>query len=302
MLYLGEIAAIGTAICWTLSAVLFERASKKIGPLSVNIFKLIIGFILLTIFAAIFLGRALPIDANQETYFFLIISGIFGFSIADVFLFRAYVTIGARVTMLFMALTPAITAFFSFIVFQEAMKPFALLGMLFVIGGIALVVFKPKEKPVEKKEVMHQPIKTVLGYGIAMLAAVNQSIGLLFSKRGLSTGYDALGATQIRILAGLVGFFVIMFITRQCKVVFKSMQNARAMQFTAMGAFFGPAAGVTLSLVALQLTSAGNASTLIALSPVLILPLEWILFRKKVTVREFLGAILAVGGSVLFFV
>ena len=36
---IGEIAAFGTAICWTVSALFFENATKRIGVLAVNFYK-----------------------------------------------------------------------------------------------------------------------------------------------------------------------------------------------------------------------------------------------------------------------
>ena len=43
--YIGELAALATAICWTLSPIAFEYSGKEVGSLSVNYIRLIIAFI-----------------------------------------------------------------------------------------------------------------------------------------------------------------------------------------------------------------------------------------------------------------
>ncbi|NLX45282.1 MAG: EamA family transporter, partial [Treponema sp.] len=48
-------------------------------------------------------------------------------------------------------------------------------------------------------------------------------------------------------------------------------------------------------------TQAGTASTLMALTPVLIIPPTIFILKQKVTASEFIGAAVAVGGAALFF-
>ena len=68
-----------------------------------------------------------------------------------------------------------------------------------------------------------------------------------------------------------------------------------------LGAFFGPFLGVSFSLLAVQNTQAGIAATLMAISPVLIIAPAIILFKEKVNWKEVLGAVITVGGIMLFF-
>ena len=69
------------------------------------------------------------------------------------------------------------------------------------------------------------------------------------------------------------------------------------------GAFTGPFLGVSLSLVALSAAPVGIASTLMALTPVLLLPISRFAFKERITLRATIGTALAVGGvAVLFLV
>jgi drug/metabolite transporter (DMT)-like permease len=70
---------------------------------------------------------------------------------------------------------------------------------------------------------------------------------------------------------------------------------------TGIGAFFGPFLGVSLSLLAVKYTEAGVAATLMALAPVMIIPVSVLVFREHVAWPAVLGAVVAVAGSALLF-
>jgi drug/metabolite transporter (DMT)-like permease len=69
-----------------------------------------------------------------------------------------------------------------------------------------------------------------------------------------------------------------------------------------LGAFFGPFLGVSMSLLAVQHTRAGIASTIMAIVPILIIPPAVLIFKEKVTLKEFIGAVIAVGGVAIYFI
>jgi drug/metabolite transporter (DMT)-like permease len=65
------------------------------------------------------------------------------------------------------------------------------------------------------------------------------------------------------------------------------------------GAFVGPFIGVWLSLVAVQTARVGIAATLMAMSPVLSLPLVHWVFGERISPRAILGTLVAMSGVVL---
>src|SRR5664279_5382343 len=127
--HLGEFAALLTAFFWTITSLAFESASNKIGSVAVNIIRLLMGFIFLSIFTLIRRGFVLPVDATAENWIWLSLSGLVGFVFGDLFLFKSYTMIGSRFSMLIMTLVPPITAFFSFIILGEKLTMFHYLGM-----------------------------------------------------------------------------------------------------------------------------------------------------------------------------
>src|SRR5665811_531803 len=101
--HLGEMAALAAALCWTITAVAFETAGKKVGSISVNLIRLVLAFVLISVYNLFSRGMLLPIDASSSTWLWLTFSGIIGFVIGDLFLFQAYVEVGARISMLIMS-------------------------------------------------------------------------------------------------------------------------------------------------------------------------------------------------------
>lgn len=292
---LGEFAALFTALCWTFGALAFEVACKRAGSLIVNWIRLAIGFGMLSLFCLLYRGLLFPVDASPRTWLWLSISGVIGFSAGDLLLFRAFVVIGSRISMLIMASVPPLTALIGWAVMEETLGGRGLLGMALTVGGITLVVLERKRGH-EQRAFAH-PISGVL---LAFGGAVGQAVGLVLSKYGMGT-YDAFSATQIRILAGTISSFPIFFFIRGWANVHNTIRNRDTMIPISLGALFGPFLGVAFSLLAIQHTSTGIASTIMAIVPVLIIPPAIILFKEKVTVREAIGAFAAVTGVALFF-
>jgi len=293
--HIGEFAALLTALFWTITSFSFEFASNRIGSVAVNILRLVIAFVFLSVFNLIRRGFLLPIDATSENWIWLALSGLVGFVFGDLFLFKSYTMIGSRFSMLIMTLVPPITAFFSFIILGERLTLFHLLGMTLTFGGIAMAIFSRSSKG-DRLSLKLSP----KGIFYALGGAVGQALGLVLSKFGMRS-YDPFSATQIRIIAGIFGYILLITFLARWENVIKGTRDKTGMQLTTLGAFFGPFLGVSFSLIAVKYTEAGIASTIMALVPVFIILPAVVYFKQKVTVAEILGAIVSVAGVALFF-
>jgi drug/metabolite transporter (DMT)-like permease len=291
----GEFAALVTAVSWTLGAVAFEMAIKQSGSIFVNLMKVFIGFILLCVFTLITRGLAFPLDASTHAWLWLSLSGFSGFVLGDLFLFRAFAMIGSRISTLIMAAVPPLTALLGWLVMGENLLPVHAIGMILTVCGIALVVIERKTG--EKQFKFSHPISGIL---MAFAGALGQSVGLVFSKLGMGS-YNAFAATQIRVLAGFIGFFILVSLRGMWPRVWKFVKNPNAMKPLFVGSVFGPFIGVSFSLLAVQHTQTGVASTIMAIVPVLLIPPAILFFKEKVTVKEIAGAVVAVFGVAVMF-
>jgi len=301
--HLGEIISLGTAICWTVTALAFQQATRKVGSLSVNIIRLLIAFVIYALVSFFVRGRFFPTDASQFNWIWLSISGLVGFVFGDYFLFKSYEYITARISMLVFSLSPPIAAIISWMILGETMELQSLFAMAVTMAGIILVVTKKKtsENKNEKKRNNLKFAFPVKGLLFAFLGTIGQSTGLVLSKYGMGD-YDVFAATQIRIIAASIGFVILISLIKRWGKVKEASTNIGAMKFITIGAIFGPFIGVYLSLLALKFTSVGIASTLMAIIPVLIIPPAIFLYKEKVSLKEFIGALITVGGVVLFFI
>ena len=311
MRYTGELISIGVAISWTITALSFEYAGRKIGALSLNIIRLVMAIFMLGLTLSFFTGEFIPLNASYEAWLWLSISGFVGYVLGDYCLFNSYLVIGSRLGQLFMTLAPPSAALTGMILLGEMMSSYAILGMLVTMFGIGLSIFSKGDNDSGKWQ-STIPLKGIL---LGIGAGVGQGVGIVLSKMGMS--YDILpnaatdstaafllpfAATQMRAITGVIGFVIILILAGQSRQFFRSFGDGRAMTGATLGTFFGPFVGVSFSLMAIQYTTAGVASTLMALTPIIILIPSRLLFKQPISAREIVGAVISVCGVSLFFI
>jgi drug/metabolite transporter (DMT)-like permease len=195
------------------------------------------------------------------------------------------------------------TALLGFLLLGEKISPRGILGMLIVVGAIIWVILGKTDADagtaIEKTAptVHHHRVRGII---FAFFGALGQSGGLILSKIG-APHYDPLRATEIRVIAGLTGFIIMALILGRIAEPLRALSNRSAVKALSLGAFFGPFLGVSLGLFAVQRANTGVAATLMGLTPILIVFPSVLLYKEKLTLREVLGAGLAVFGLTLLF-
>jgi len=275
--HIGELVSLLTALLWTITAMSFESASLKVGSLPVNIIRLVFGFLFLSLFTLFYRGYILPFDASSGNWIWLSISGLIGFVFGDLFLFRSFTLIGSRFSMLIMTLVPPLTALLGWMILKEKLTLLNYTGMALTITGISMAIFSRDNDQKRKLKLKLIP-KGIL---FAFFGALGQAIGLVISKYGMKD-YDPFASTQIRIIAGILGFVILITISAGSNDVFKAFKNKRAMFFILIGAFFGLFLGVSFSQLAIQKTETGIASTLMSLVPVFIIFPTIIIYKQNI--------------------
>lgn len=280
------------------TALTFEAAGHRIGSLRVNLLRMPVALVLLSLAAWVTRGVALPTDATAHAWLWLAVSGLVGFTLGDLCLFRALVVLGPRLSTLVMSLAPVFAAVLGWAVLDEALGALDLLGMTLTLGGVAWAVLE-RRRP---GSLSGTRARRWLAAGVllALGGAFGQGAGLVLSKLGMGS-YPALAATQIRVLAGAMGYVLLFTVLGWWPRIPEALADRRAMAWTSLGAFCGPFLGVTLSLVAVQHIETGVAASLMATTPVLILPVVAFSGRERMTRGAVAGALLAVAGVALLF-
>ncbi len=291
---LGEIAAIGTALLWTLTYVQFTTAVRRIGPAVLNRLRLLFALLLLVCAHVAVYRTPLPFDAELSRWGWMALSGVIGFAISDAFLFRAFFHIGAHRTSLVMSLVPLWSALMAWGLFGETLSYVQIGAGLLTIAGVALVVSSRRRGPAIEE-------KLALGVLFALGAVAAQSSRYILCVQGMSGGFPPLSANALQILAATVAVWAVALVRGTASSSFGGLRDSVAAGTTVGGAFAGPFLGVTLSLVALTHAPVGIASTLMALVPVFLLPIARIVFKEPITLRAVFGTALAVAGVALLF-
>ena len=295
----GEIAALLTAVCWSFNSVVFTRAGKRVGAVTVNAVRLWIALPALVLLHWLLFGVPFPFAIEAQRFLYLGVSGVIGFVIGDAMLFESFLLIGPRLAMLLALLVPVFGAFLAWVFLGEKLLALEIVSILVTIGGVAWVVAE-KSAPFSEPS-SRQPRRYRLGVLLAVGGAAGQALGLIFSRLGLAGGYSAISATLVRVgVAGLVMACLGLLRRTLFDHLARMKDKAALLEITA-GALTGPVLGVTLSLVAIAHTHIGVASTLMSLTPVILLPVSHLLFKEKITVRAIVGTLIALLGVALLF-
>ena len=294
--YLGELAALGTATMWAFSSIAFTLGGQRVGSVVVNRTRLVAAVLLLAVTHWLLIGRPFPWDAGLQRFAWLCASGFVGLVIGDSLLFQCYVLIGARIGVLLMSLSPIFGTLLAWIALGETLTLPELAAMALALAGVTWVVLERGRSGAPGKAGGAYTRGILFGLG----AALCQSAGLVIAKPGLAGDFPALSATLIRMTTGLVVMWLLAAFTGEAgRTIRRVRADRRAALAISVGAFVGPFLGVWLSLIAVQSARVGIASTLMAMTPVISLPLVPLIFKERVSLRAVLGTLVAMVGVAL---
>ena len=292
--YIGELSALLTAFLWSGSSFAFTAAAERLNSLQLNINRIFIAAVFL--YATILLS-GIQFSISTSQVFYLAVSGFIGLVFGDTFLFKAFQHVGARISMLLMALSPAMSAVLAYIFLREYLSLWGIVGMLITMSGIALVILERNEIPTSKYKI------SKAGIFFGLMGALGQAGGLVFAKIAFNSGeINGFVATFVRIVAAFLVMLPLAIVVRRFKNPFKFYaKDLKALTSTIAGTIFGPYLGITFSLIAVEYTKVGIASTLMSMMPIIMLPIVRYYYKEKLSWRAIIGAIVAVVGvSILF--
>jgi drug/metabolite transporter (DMT)-like permease len=298
--YIGEIAALATALFWSATAVFFSIASRRAGAVRVNRIRLLTALIFLIVTHVLLTGQLLPRGAGAERWFWLGLSGIVGLALGDACLFQSYVEIGARLGSLMMSLAPVLSALLAGLFLRERLAPLQWLGIFVTVAGVAWVISEDGNNG--KGQSQSDGKQRMRGILLGVGAATGQAVGLVLSKIGLGSDFSALSGNLIRVLCAACAIWLLAMLQKQARPTLEQVgRDPATLRATVLGAFFGPFIGVWLSLFAVQRTAIGIASTLIALPPVFLVPISHFVFHERISWQAIAGTIVAFAGVGLLF-
>ncbi len=290
----GEFYALGAAFLWALSSVLFKSLGKTIRPLELNLIKGISGFVLFAI-TSLIIGEVFT-TIRPAAVIALAVSGAVGIGFGDTMFFEAINRLGARRSLLITILAPPMTVIFAWIFLRESLSLFAWVGILITILGVTWVITEKNKTEKEENKF------TWLGVFFGFLAALTQAAGAVLSRWALTeSSVSALQSALIRLLAG-TGVLLLWILIRREKigVWLKPAPRKQLWGILAAVILFGTYIAIWMQQLAFKFTRVGIAQTLLATSPLFILPVS-ALQKEKLSLRSVLGVLLSIAGVALIF-
>ena len=291
--YFGELAALGTAALWAFSSILFTIGGRRVGSMIVNRVRLALAVMFVGGMHWLLFGQPFPTEAEPYRYAWLALSALIGLVIGDGLLFQCYVLVGPRIGVLLLSMSPVFGTALAWIFLGERLTPQELGAMAVALGGVTWVVLERGKSAGTQLSSRTYAIGILFGLGAALCQATN----LVMAKQGLAGGYSALSGTMIRMtFAAAVMWVWAAVIGEAGRTIRRVRAEGQAARAITAAAFIGPFLGVWLSMIAVQSSRIGIASTLMAMTPVLSLPLVRIVFKERVTPRAVLGTLVAMVG------
>jgi len=251
------------------------------------------------------LGTLLPV-ASSGQWFWMGLSGVVGLGIGDFGLFAAYVTIGPRRSVLIQSSAPIFASLGAFLMLGETFSPMAMIGVAVTMAGIIIVLVEKEENHKgQQKESPSERRRKSWGVFFGLISAIGQGFGAVLSKKGMyldvTIAMNPLSAAFIRMMVTGLFVWAIAVLAGKLPELHRAVKDRTGIKYTAAGALVGPFVGMTLSMVAIASTETGIAQTLMSLSPVLIIPVIWVIYREKTNWRGILGAFIAIIGVAILF-
>ena len=292
MEFWGILAALGAALSWSLSGLISHKAARAMGGLGFN--RLRMSILCAGLLPVVFISGTWN-SLGSENLLILVFSGLIGIFLGDTALFTALDRLGPRRTQMLFASHAPFTVLLSVVFLNERLSVYDLLGAAIVIAGTWIAIFygKPKEN-------LHrfESIRGSLWVGIviALIAALCQAAGAILAKPVMMAGADPVFASFIRIGTSaffliLLGFLPISYLKTKCRT------NASLWRASALSGFIGLGLGMGLYLTGLRFAPTGLVAVLSSTTPVLTLPLLWLVMRQIPAHQSWIGALCAIIGT-----
>ena len=310
---LGIAAAAGSMACWVFTSLSFTTAGKRFGSTSVNVVRSVLAAVILIAVVWSIGDVAFPFPSDSRIWL-LGVSGVFGLAVGDQLIFSAFNRIGPRITLLILNLVPVLTALIAWPGLGEELAPFGWIGIFMTLLGVGWVL-ADGQPPASRQDGYSRPR---LGIGLALFGVLSVSIGNVMAKHGMlvpaggvddvaapATEVGPLVAQEIRMLFGAAAIVLLLGLARlsgqaigtpPVDVPEAMPRRSTAVAVLLLGTILGPILGMILFLYSALLVKLAVTTTILALTPVAVLPFNRMVDRTPITRRALAGALLGVVG------
>lgn len=289
-----DFLALAAAACWAVSSLLSASAARHLGAFAYSRWRMFCVSLMLWAAAMVTGGWA---SLSTPALGVMAASGLIGIFIGDTALYAAMNRLGPRRASVLFATHALFSVLLGFALFDERIGAQALAGGVLLVGGVMTAIFFGKRG--NETHAWEQDNGSLWpGIALGLLSALCQSVATLMVKPVMEGNVDPVAASAVRMTTAFAAHMALLW----CGLaVAKPLQriNWPVFGMVALNAFLAMGVGMTLILLALRHGEVGMVAMLSSVSPVLVLPLLWLIMKRRPASGAWVGALVTVIGTAL---
>ncbi|MCG8640121.1 MAG: DMT family transporter [Desulfobacterales bacterium] len=289
---LGAFLSLCAAFFWAGSVILFKLSGKTLSPVSLNLFKSLVAFILISLTMLILSIDFFPARPVND-WLWLALSGVIGITLSDLLFFTALNRLGAGMTAIVECLYLPSVIFFSFLLLNENLTPNAFTGGFLVF--VAVIVGSLSKKSHDSK---HRTTVSWSGIFIGAMAMVSIAVGIVIIKELLADA-NVFWATLVRVTAAVISLSAIVSILPKRTIYLKELRDSKAWIYAIPASVCGNYIALLCWVGGMKYTTASKAAILNQMSTIFIFILAAVFLKEKITPNRLAAICLAVTGACL---
>jgi drug/metabolite transporter (DMT)-like permease len=296
----GVLFALLTAACWAVSPMFMASIGRRIGAWHTNLLRILLAelALLMVILPTYLLLHGSVAWPSAAQCGWIILSGLGGMAVGDVFFYEALVVIGPRRAIKLNTLAPVWAIALGYVINREALPATTLAGAALVIAAVVYATFR--QTSVAGGAVAPEPPRMgVGGFLLGLGAAFCTGLGSVLARRAFQISdppLDPILATTLRVGIAAATLWAFALATGSARQAVSRLTLPGLRGRLAAGVLLGPLGGMLCYLLALQSLRAGLVSTLVATSPLLTMPILAVRYRLRLGWDIVAATVLAVAG------
>ncbi len=295
---IGELSALLAALCWAIALVLFKRSVATVSPLHLNVFKNLVGLLLIGLTLAIqyglLIGRGDDLSAYHLTghdWFVLIFSGVLGVALADTLLFYALDLVGVSLMSVVDCIYAPSVILLGALYLGEDITPLLWVGTGLVLSGI--FISSRHAPPADRTRG-----QLLAGMLLGAAAIFCIAFAIVYCKPVLEKT-PVIWATAIRMSAAMVPLVIVALLRSDRGTMLRLCRPGRIWRLVIPASIFGNYLSLILWVAGFKYADAAINGVLNQTSVIFALILAAIFLHEPLTRRKVTAISLAMVGALV---
>jgi len=291
---LGSLFALGSAFFWACAVILFKKSGETFSPLSLNIYKSVVGLLLVS-GTMLLLGIPFFPDQPVNSWLLLSLSGFLGITLADLFFFIALNRLGAGMAAIVECLYLPSVLFFSFLLLDEHLSAGGIFGGLLILAAVLVGSLQKKDLPLTPGLPDASKVPAIIA---GVMAMIFLALGIVIIKEILAHT-DVFWATLVRLSAAIVTLLILVACHPGRQRFFSELKWSRSWLVALPASICGNYIALILWVAGMKYTTASRAAILNQMSTIFIFILAALFLKEKITTHKGIAIVMAVSGALL---